>query len=141
MGVQIFWGERLRLPTLHRSLVLTNRREHTTDDSASVISFGTKKRQTDPPGGWRRCRAASKMVPSVRLSINTRPANHQTDHEISQITQFYKKLCSPFSAIAQMQRTIFQERLRLISTSMFTVCHIVYQASTAMYMKSSLCST
>ena len=79
-----------RLPTLHRNL-----REHTTNDPASAVSFDAKMRLTDPPGGWRRCRAADKMAPSVRLSINTLLANHQTDNQISQITQFYKELCRP----------------------------------------------
>lgn len=128
-----------RLPTLRRSLVLRNRRKHTANESTSVVSFGTKIRLTYPPGGWCRCRAANKMVPSVRLSINTLLPNHQTDHQISQITQFYNRLCSrPLKAVpcanAQMQRTVFQERLRLISTSIFTVRHVLYQASTAMYM-------
>jgi len=82
-----------RLPTLHR-----NCREHTTKEPASVFSFGTKMRLTDPTGGWRRCRASNKTAPSVHLSINTLLAKHQTDNQISQITQFYQELCWPLKS-------------------------------------------
>ena len=69
-----------RLPTLHR-----NRREHTTKESTSVLTFGTKMRLTDPTGGWRRCRAADKMARSVSLLISTLQGKHQTDTQITKV--------------------------------------------------------